>query len=107
MLAVSNVKPSTHPLALFLPNMSGKIETAGRGQAIAVETAHDPKAIDNEVFQLTHDIETARPSATTPAMFKLYFVLSVGYFCIILQGYDGSLMGAINAMPQYLKYYGL
>ncbi|KAH0834381.1 Lactose permease [Fonsecaea pedrosoi] len=61
----------------------------------------------HDVLDLANDIQDVKPSATTPAMFKLYLILSIGYFCIILQGYDGSLMGAINAMPQYLDYYGL
>ncbi|KAK7397901.1 hypothetical protein QQX98_012736 [Neonectria punicea] len=61
----------------------------------------------NEVLDIIGDIKGSRPSATSIHMFKLYLMLSVGYFCIILQGYDSSLMGAINAMPQYLKYYGL
>lgn len=65
------------------------------------------KGLEHDVVELANDVSTVRPSATTTAMFKLYAILSVGYFCIILQGYDGSLMGAINAMPQYLNYYGL
>jgi hypothetical protein len=59
------------------------------------------------VLEISRDVEESHPSATSPYMLKLYAILSVGYFCIILQGYDSSLMGAINAMPQYLEYYGL
>lgn len=66
-----------------------------------------PKGMEHDIVELASDASTSKPSATTTAMFKLYAILSVGYFCIILQGYDGSLMGAINAMPQYLDYYGL
>ncbi|OJJ06634.1 hypothetical protein ASPVEDRAFT_56213 [Aspergillus versicolor CBS 583.65] len=40
-------------------------------------------------------------------MLRLFTVLVPGYFCIILQGFDGSLMGAINAMPQYQEFFGL
>ncbi|KAL2830622.1 general substrate transporter [Aspergillus cavernicola] len=40
-------------------------------------------------------------------MLRLLAVLVPGYFCIILQGFDGSLMGAINAMPQYQRFFGL
>ncbi|KAI5457552.1 general substrate transporter [Mariannaea sp. PMI_226] len=40
-------------------------------------------------------------------MFRLYGILLLGYLCIVLQGYDGSLMGAINAMPQYQHFFGL
>ena len=84
-------------------------EELSKPHVVEDDAMDDPKGLDREieVLQLAHDVETTRPSATTPAMLKLYLILSVGYFCIILQGYDGSLMGAINAMPQYLNYYGL
>jgi hypothetical protein len=72
-----------------------------------LDEAGEGKVLDHEVRELAAELENLRPSATTPAMFKLYLILSIGYFCIILQGYDGSLMGGINALPQYLEYYGL
>lgn len=39
-----------------------------------------------------------RPKALTRRMLRLYGILVLGYMCIILQGYDGSLMPAINGM---------
>jgi hypothetical protein len=42
--------------------------------------------------------EDARPKMWTKRMLRLYAILTLGYLCIILQGFDGSLMGAINAM---------
>ena len=76
-------------------------------QMVEVAEVDTKNARVHELFELAEEIRGVRPSATTRAMFKLYLILSVGYFCIILQGYDSSLMGAINAMPQYLNYYGL
>lgn len=72
-----------------------------------VDVALDHKVENHGVVEFTTEVDDLHPSPTTPAMLKLYLILSIGYFCIILQGYDGSLMGAINAMPQYLQYYGL
>lgn len=83
--------------------MSGKTDTEQR-----VESVHEP--IDkNEIqlVQIADDAEHSKPSATSWMMIRLYFTLSVGYFCIILQGYDSSLMGAINAVPEYLDYFNL
>lgn len=71
------------------------------------DLAMDHKIMDHGVVESATEMENLHPSPTTPAMLKLYLILSIGYFCIILQGYDGSLMGAINAMPQYLQYYDL
>ncbi|OKL60246.1 hypothetical protein UA08_04577 [Talaromyces atroroseus] len=44
-------------------------------------------------------------SLWTRHMFRLYAILSLGYLCIVLQGYDGALMTSINAMPQYQEYF--
>lgn len=86
--------------------MTGNM-VASEPQVEEIDRAGEGKELDLGVLELANELENACPSATTPAMLKLYLILSVGYFCIILQGYDGSLMGAINAMPQYLEYYGL
>ncbi|KAJ7916244.1 general substrate transporter [Mycena leptocephala] len=36
----------------------------------------------------------------------LYFIVMVGFLNAVSSGFDGSLMGGINAMPQYLHYFG-
>ncbi|KAK5995400.1 Lactose permease [Cladobotryum mycophilum] len=60
-----------------------------------------------EAIQISHLAEEAKPKLWTRRMFRLYSILLLGYLCIVLQGYDGSLMGAINAMPQYQRAFGL
>jgi hypothetical protein len=83
----------------------------------------DPKPIEEErveavvedgsvekqqsVLDLAREVQEAHPKAYSYEMLRLLAVLLVGYFCIILQGFDGSLMGAINAMPQYQQFFGL
>lgn len=64
------------------------------------ETVHHPsyKKDVNEAVHVTQLLEEARPKLWTKRMFRLYGILLLGYLCIVLQGYDGSLMGAINAM---------
>jgi hypothetical protein len=42
-----------------------------------------------------------KPSPWTKTMFKLYFFLFVAFLNSCINGYDGSLMGGINAMTQY------
>lgn len=46
----------------------------------------------------TRDGNESRSSLWTLHMFRLYAILALGYLCIVLQGYDGSLMPSINAM---------
>ncbi|KAK0440863.1 general substrate transporter [Desarmillaria tabescens] len=38
--------------------------------------------------------------------FKLYFIVMVGFLNAVSSGFDGSLMSGINAMDQYLNYFG-
>ncbi|KAG7087229.1 hypothetical protein E1B28_013210 [Marasmius oreades] len=37
--------------------------------------------------------------------FQLYFIVMVGFLNAVSSGFDGSLMGGINAMPQYLAFF--
>nr|GAT54792.1 general substrate transporter [Mycena chlorophos] len=38
--------------------------------------------------------------------FMLYFVVMVGFLNAVSSGFDGSLMSGVNAMPQYLDFFG-
>ncbi|KAL7931436.1 general substrate transporter [Trichoderma chlorosporum] len=38
---------------------------------------------------------------------QLYLVCAIVYLCSTMNGYDGSLMGSINIMPEYQDYYHL
>lgn len=60
----------------------------------------------DEAAEIAQLIEQERPNLWTKRMFRLYGILLLGYMCIILQGYDGSLMGAINDMvcvPSFMR----
>jgi len=46
-------------------------------------------------------------SPWTASMFRLYGVLAIAYLCGCLNGFDGSLMGSINAMTYYQRYFGM
>jgi hypothetical protein len=45
-----------------------------------------------------------KPYPWTKTMFKLYFFLFIAYLNSCINGYDGSLMGGINAMDAYQEY---
>jgi hypothetical protein len=57
------------------------------------------------IVQIATDVDDSNDSPWTWSMFRLYAVLSVAYLCGCLNGFDGSLMGAINAMKQYQDYF--
>lgn len=66
--------------------------------------------IDNsssDAILLATEADTTVCSPWTKAMFKLYGVLAIAYLCGCLNGFDGSLMGAINAMKTYQHYFGM
>jgi hypothetical protein len=37
---------------------------------------------------------------------KLYLIVVVGFLNAVSSGFDGSLMGGINVMPQYKNFFG-
>ncbi|KAF4974832.1 hypothetical protein FZEAL_8293 [Fusarium zealandicum] len=57
--------------------------------------------------QLAHDVEHQAISPWTPRMFRLYAVLGCAYLCGCLNGYDGSLMGGLNGMKSYQRYFDM
>ncbi|KAF5640032.1 sugar transporter (hexose transporter) [Fusarium tjaetaba] len=57
--------------------------------------------------QLAHDVENQKLSPWTPRMFRLYFILACAYLCGCLNGYDGSLLGGINGMKAYQRYFNM
>lgn len=58
----------------------------------------------NEVARAALNLKT-RPFSKR--MCQLYLMCLVPFFCSTLNGFDGSLMSSINAMPFYQRYFGL
>ena len=48
-----------------------------------------------------------KPSIWSKSMLQLYAIMAVGYLVSTMNGYDSSLMGAINAMKSYQNTFGL
>lgn len=57
--------------------------------------------------QLSHDVDNTVYSPWTPTMFRLYSILIVAYLCGCLNGYDGSLMGGLNGMTSYQRFFDM
>ncbi|KAF4442931.1 hypothetical protein F53441_11575 [Fusarium austroafricanum] len=64
----------------------------------------EPEALATEI---AHEVENHNFSPWTPAMFKLYAVIFAAYCCGCLNGYDGSLMGALNGMTSYQRTFDM
>ncbi|KAH8588133.1 lactose permease [Bisporella sp. PMI_857] len=61
----------------------------------------------SNVAQLANDVGEAQYNPWTKNMFRLYGCLLIAYFCGCLNGYDGSLMGGLNAMKSYQNYFNM
>jgi hypothetical protein len=58
----------------------------------------------SDAVNLANDEAATRYSPWTWPMMRLYGVLCVAYLCGCLNGYDGSLMGGVNAMESYQNF---
>lgn len=67
---------------------------------------HDDVANVEQVVHIAHETE-GKTSPWTWNMWRLYLVLAVAYLCGCLNGYDGSLMGGLNGMKAYQKYFNM
>ncbi|ORY22178.1 general substrate transporter [Naematelia encephala] len=69
------------------------------------ETIDSGKAI-NDVAAAIYD-SGAAPNPWGRGHLQLYGMCIIIYLCSTMNGYDGSLMGSINALPEYHEYFGL
>lgn len=56
---------------------------------------------------LTAAVAEQKPNLLSPNMIRLYLIMSIGYLVSTMNGFDSSLMGAINAMKPYQETFGL
>ncbi|KAF2177582.1 lactose permease [Zopfia rhizophila CBS 207.26] len=52
-------------------------------------------------------VEAQKPKVLSKSMIQLYTIMGIGYLVSTMNGFDSSLMGAINAMTAYQKTFGL
>jgi hypothetical protein len=72
-----------------------------------IDVAHVNDLGSQDAIVLATEADTTIYSPWTKAMFKLYGILAIAFLCGCLNGFDGSLMGAINAMKPYQDYFGM
>ncbi|CAL5867486.1 uncharacterized protein PFLUO_LOCUS1705 [Penicillium psychrofluorescens] len=52
-------------------------------------------------------LEISKPNPWAKGYLHMYTVCALIFLCSTMNGYDGSLMGSINATPNYTQYYNL
>ncbi|KAL0071509.1 hypothetical protein AAF712_001366 [Marasmius tenuissimus] len=80
------------------PTMSATDEKA------QVENVHQ---VQPASLALAAAVAEQKPRLTSPGMLRLYAIMGIGYLVSTMNGFDSSLMGAINAMEPYQETFGL
>lgn len=75
--------------------------------ATAADHKEDTLHETDVTVQLAHDVDDTKYSPWSLQMVRLYLVLSLSYLCGCLNGYDGSLMGGLNGMTSYQRYFNM
>lgn len=52
-------------------------------------------------------ISTRKPDPRGSGYLRLYLLVAVVLLCSTMNGFDSSLMGSINTLPNYTEYFGL
>lgn len=65
----------------------------------------DTKVQEENATTLEQVIKQNKPNLLGKGMLQLYLICFSVYFCSTMNGFDGSLMSSINALPAYLDYY--
>lgn len=73
----------------------------------AKESSTESLDVDHaqELVKLADDVAATKYKPFTQNMIRLYLVLIIPYLCGCLNGYDGSLMGGLNAMQTYQDFF--
>lgn len=69
-----------------------------------VSPKHDLQEV-GDAIQLAEAVAAAKYNPWSPSLLRLYGCLTIAYLCGCLNGYDGSLMGGLNAMTTYQHFF--
>ncbi|KAJ5625739.1 hypothetical protein N7510_002048 [Penicillium lagena] len=74
-----------------------------------VDNADDQKLEIAQAEGITFQaaLEISKPNPWAKGYLHMYSVCALIFLCSTMNGYDGSLMGSINATPNYTRYYNL
>ena len=65
------------------------------------------EAMENSAESYAQIMATNKPNPRGPGYIKLYLLAGMVFLCSTMNGFDSSLMGSINALPNYVDYFGL
>jgi hypothetical protein len=71
------------------------------------EAQGDVQHVNAASVALAAAVAARKPNLLSKNMIQLYCIMSVGYLVSTMNGFDSSLMGAINAMKPFQNSFGL
>ena len=89
--------------------MSTKNEESIEEVSLRTQSTGDERSVEANpaAAALVAATEAEKPQMFSPGMIKLWSLLAVSYLLSTINGYDGSLMGSVNAMGEYQKSFNL
>ncbi|KAI0867686.1 lactose permease [Hypoxylon argillaceum] len=75
--------------------------------SITDEKHVETREINTASAALAAAVAQQKPRLLSPSMLRLYVIMGIGYLVSTMNGFDSSLMGAINAMKPYQETFGL
>ncbi|KAI1118181.1 lactose permease [Nemania sp. NC0429] len=75
--------------------------------SITDEKRFETRQINAASAALEAAVAQRKPKLLSPNMLRLYVIMGIGYLVSTMNGFDSSLMGAINAMKPYQETFGL
>ncbi|KAK5953182.1 hypothetical protein OHC33_005750 [Knufia fluminis] len=83
---------------------SDVVEVEGDRQQDGADSIADMKGVNPTYAEIMAD---SAPNPWGAGHIKMYCLASVLFLNATMNGFDGSLMGSINALPNYISYYNL
>ncbi|TRX88357.1 hypothetical protein FHL15_010733 [Xylaria flabelliformis] len=95
------------------PKLTGEANLEGSSSQLDIHLEKRHKGSDT-----LYDVESAlesyatimatnKPDPRGPGYIRLYILAATIFLCSTMSGFDSSLMGSINALPNYTRYFGL
>ncbi|KAH9896324.1 general substrate transporter [Xylariomycetidae sp. FL2044] len=90
------------------PQQGEKEKTRQSHENVSKDVAlNDADTIEPSPETYAAIMATHKPDPLGPGYVKLYLLATMVFFCSTMNGFDSSLMGSINALPNYTEYFGL
>ncbi|KAI0555991.1 hypothetical protein F4679DRAFT_13194 [Xylaria curta] len=98
---------NTHPVSTG----EAKLEGSSSQLDIHLEKRHGGSDTlydaDSAMENYATIMATNKPDPRGPGYIRLYILAATIFLCSTMSGFDSSLMGSINALPNYTRYFGL